>query len=315
MRASENTAQNRPRSQESAGEGPVWTYEEAFARNVGLISPEEQQRLHNSRVAIAGMGGVGGIDLVTLARLGIGRFTIADPDVFEIANTNRQYGATKSTLGRGKARVMAEIVRDINPEVDLRVFTDPIGPENVDEFLRDAQVFIDAIEFFAMDVRRLLFRKAASQGIYGITAGPVGFSGIWIVFDPSGMSFDRYFDMADGMGELDKIAAFGIGVAPRGTQRSYMDLAALDTRARTAPSSALGCHIAAAAVACEVVKIVSGRGRIKAAPYYHQFDPFVGRFEHGRLWGGNRHPLQRIKRWALKRFLQKKLHTAGMSPT
>ena len=112
-----------------------WSYEEAFSRNRGIISPEEQQKLRESRVAIAGLGGVGGVDLVTLVRLGIGRFTIADPDTFGVANMNRQYGAAMSTLGRSKAEVMEEIARDINPELDVRTFTEPVGTENVTEFL------------------------------------------------------------------------------------------------------------------------------------------------------------------------------------
>ena len=85
-----------------------WSYGKAFARNIGLVSPAEQEVLHTSRVAIVGMGGVGGVHLVTLARLGIGRFTIADPDAFEPVNFNRQYGATLRGLGRSKAEVMAE---------------------------------------------------------------------------------------------------------------------------------------------------------------------------------------------------------------
>ncbi len=136
-----------------------WTYEEAFSRNRGIISEADQRTLYHSRVAIAGMGGIGGIDLVTLARLGVGRFNIADPDVFEPANTNRQFGAMVSTMGRNKAEVMAEIVRDINPEADVRVFTDALGPDNVDDFLQDADFFVDAIEVFEMDVRRLLFQR------------------------------------------------------------------------------------------------------------------------------------------------------------
>src|SRR5579864_2096593 len=92
-----------------------WSYGDAFSRNLGLISVEEQQRLRNSRVAVPGLGGVGGVIAVTLARLGIGRFTIADPDVFEVRNFNRQYGATCATVGLSKAQVMDKIVRDINP--------------------------------------------------------------------------------------------------------------------------------------------------------------------------------------------------------
>ena len=78
-------------------------------RRAGLLSEEEQRRLEGSRVAVAGAGGVGGIHLLTLARLGIGKFAVADPDVFESVNINRQFGATVRTLGRNKAQVLAEI--------------------------------------------------------------------------------------------------------------------------------------------------------------------------------------------------------------
>jgi molybdopterin/thiamine biosynthesis adenylyltransferase len=284
--------------------GLSWSYDEAFVRNRGLISPEEQERLRHARVAIAGMGGIGGIDLVTFARLGIGRFSIADPETFAVANTNRQFGAMASTIGRSKAQVMAQFARDINPEVDLRVFEAPIGPDNVAEFLRDADVFIDAVEVFEADVRRQLFRQAAAQGIYGITGGPVGFSGIWISFDPKGMSFDSYFDFSDDMSPTEKLVAFAAGVAPKATHRPYMDLKYLDVSARTAPSCAAACHLAAAAIGSEVVKILLKKGKVRPAPYYQQFDPFVGRYARGYLWMGNRHPFQRLKRWWLKRFLE-----------
>src|ERR1700687_4611536 len=108
-----------------------WSYEQAFARHRGLLNEAEQDRLRKSRVAIVGLGGVGGVHLVTLARLGIGSFHIADPDCFETANINRQHGATAHTLGRGKAEVMAEMAEAINPEVKLRVFSESLTSDNV----------------------------------------------------------------------------------------------------------------------------------------------------------------------------------------
>jgi molybdopterin/thiamine biosynthesis adenylyltransferase len=286
----------------------AWDYREAFSRNRGLISDEEQQVLRTKRVAILGMGGIGGINLATLSRLGIGKFTIADPDVFELANFNRQYGATVSNLGRGKAQTMAAIARDINPELDLRVITTPIGAHNAAEFISDADLFVDSVEFFAMEVRRTLFKAAADKGIFGITAGPVGFSGIWIAFDPSGMSFDRYFDLADDMPLFDQLIAFAVGVAPKATQRGYMDLRQVDTAARVAPSSVLACNIAAAAVACESIKLLLHRMPVKSAPFYNQFDPYRGVYKCGQVRGGNRHPMQRIKRWVLARRLKSLQH-------
>lgn len=290
---------------------PVWSYAEAFARNLGLISPDEQERLRRSRAAIAGLGGVGGVDLVALARLGIGRFSIADPDVFEVRNTNRQYGATHSSAGRPKADVMREIVLDINPEAEVRVFREPIGPGNAEAFLDGANVLVDGIDAFEIDTRRLLFRMARERGIYGLGAGPVGFSTAWVIFAPDGMSFDRYFDLSDEMDGVEKFVAYVMGMAPTGTQRSYMDLSHLNVAERTGPSAGLACHLASAVVAAEVVKILLGRGRVYAAPFYHQFDAYLGRYVRKRLLGGNRHPLQRLKRRWLAGYLRRRASAAA----
>src|SRR5687767_3045849 len=82
-------------------------YATAFSRNIGWLTEAEQERLRHKRVAIAGMGGVGGVHLTTLARLGIARFSIADLDTFELANFNRQAAATVSTLGCPKVDTLA----------------------------------------------------------------------------------------------------------------------------------------------------------------------------------------------------------------
>jgi tRNA A37 threonylcarbamoyladenosine dehydratase len=83
-------------------------YNLAFSRNHGITSTEEQQRLKNSTIAIAGMGGVGGDYLITLLRAGVGNFKISDFDEFEIGNFNRQYGATISTVNRAIAAFFSE---------------------------------------------------------------------------------------------------------------------------------------------------------------------------------------------------------------
>ena len=287
-------------------EASDWTYQDAFSRNLGLISAAEQERLRTSRVAVAGLGGVGGDDLVALARLGIGKFTIADPDIFETRNTNRQYGATVSSRGRYKADVMREIVRDINPEADIRVFREQIGVHNADAFLHGADVLVDGIDAFEIDLRRLLYRKARELGIYALGAGPVGFSTVWVIFAPTGMNFDRYFDFADGMSATEQFVAYVVGMAPTSTQRSYMDLSHLDVEKRTGPSAGLACRLASGVVAAEVLKILLQRGPIFPAPYYHQFDPYVARYVRKRLLGGNRHPLQRLKRQWLVRYLSRR---------
>ena len=97
-------------------------YDLVYGRNIGLFTKEEQEKLKAAKVAIAGVGGVGGIQAATLARFGIGKMAIMDPGVFDEPDMNRQYAATKSTLGRNKAIATAQFLRDINPLIDLDVF-------------------------------------------------------------------------------------------------------------------------------------------------------------------------------------------------
>lgn len=280
-----------------------WTYEAAFKRNRGLITEEEQQKLRNSRVAIAGMGGVGGVHLVTLARLGIGKFTIADPDEFEVANFNRQYGATVSNLGRNKAEVMAEIALDINPELELRVIKTAIDKANANAFLADADLLVDSLDAFSTSSRRTLFREAAQLGIHGIGVGPVGFSAVWITFAPQGMSFDDYFALDDAQCSDEQFINYIAGMAPGATHRRYVDASTVNVAEQYGPSAGAVCQLVSGILGIDALKILLGRGRLFAAPYFQQFDPYVGKYVRGRLARGNRSLRQRLKIWYLRRLL------------
>lgn len=109
----------------------AFDYGRAFDRNIGWVTVAEQQVLRGKRVAIAGMGGVGGVHLITLARLGIASFHIADFDDFGIANFNRQAGAMMSTLGKPKVEVLSGMARDVNPEADVTLFAKGVGAQNL----------------------------------------------------------------------------------------------------------------------------------------------------------------------------------------
>lgn len=293
-------------------QGIRWNYDEAFSRNIGLLTCEEQDRLRRSRVAIAGMGGVGGVHLITLARTGIGNFTIADPDCFELANMNRQYGARVDTVGRPKAEVMAEEVRRINPEADVRVFNEPIGAENIEKFLEGVDVVVDGLDYFSIRARRLLFREARRHGVWTLTSGPHAFGATLLCFSPHGMSFDDYFDIHDGMSEEDQLIAFGVGGCPRHIHLAYLDFKRFFSFAeRRSASAGLACQLCSGLVAAEAAKILLGRGRVRAAPCYLQFDAYRQKLVKGRLLGANRHPAQRLKRWWLRR--QREAHQARIS--
>lgn len=274
-----------------------FAYPEAFSRNIGLVSEIEQARLRRARIAIAGLGGVGGVHLLALARLGVGDFVLADFDRFELANMNRQVGATTETLGRAKVDVMADMVEAINPTVELRLFPEGIDARNIDAFLDGATAVVDGIDFFNMEARRLLFRKAREHGIHALTSGPVGFGATLHIFSPTGMSFDQYFDIRDSMTPAEQVMQFGLGLAPKMAHVSYFRPSALDLEGRRAPSLGSACFLSAALVATEVANLVLGRRAPRVVPQFFQFDPLMQTYKTGRLRWGNRSPLQRVKKW------------------
>lgn len=269
-------------------------YEQAFARNIGWLTPEEQQILRSKRVAIAGIGGVGGVHLLTLTRLGISNFNIADFDSFDIPNFNRQVGAMMSTLGQPKAEVLARMARDINPDVDIRIFSNGVDAGNIDAFLADADLYVDGLDFFAFEARRLTFAKCAELRLPATTAAPLGMGTALLNFMPGSMTFEEYFQWGD-LPDIDKAIRFAIGLAPAGLHRPYLVLpSSVNFDEQRGPSTFMACQLCAGVVGTEALKILLGRGKVLAAPYGMQFDAFRNKLKQTWRPGGNSHPIQKL---------------------
>ncbi|WP_321495877.1 ThiF family adenylyltransferase [uncultured Desulfobacter sp.] len=279
---------------------------QAFSRNIGLLTECEQEKLGKTRVAIPGMGGVGGAHLITLVRSGIGKFNIADFDVFDPVNINRQYGATVDSFNKPKLEEMKERALSINPYLELNCFENGINEENIDHFLDEVDVVIDGLDFFAFEIRRKMFLRAAQKGIYVVTAAPLGFSSAVLVFSPNGMGFDEYFNVNDDMSSEDKYLSFAMGLAPKPTHFSYMNLAKVDLNAKAGPSLSIACQLCSGMAAAEALKIVLNRGCVNPVPCYIQYDSYLNRFKKGKLHLGNKNPVQQVKKIIVKKLLTKK---------
>lgn len=293
----------------------LFNYAQAFDRNIGWVTEAEQAALRTRRVAVAGLGGVGGVHVQTLARLGIGAFTLADFDRFDIANFNRQAGATLDTLGRPKLDVLAEMSRAINPELDLRLFPEGVTPGNLDLFLADVDVFVDGLDFFALDIRRLVFARCAELGIPAITAAPIGLGTGVLVFNPGSMTFEQYFRL-EGQPEHEQYLRFLMGMAPRGLHRAYLvDPSRVSLEERRGPSTAPACQLCAGVAATIALKLLLHRGGVEAAPVHHHYDAYQGRLVKTRLRQGNADPVQRIRLAVARRMLGKPAVPAKMPNT
>ncbi len=147
--------------------------EDAFSRTRLLLGEDALKRLSRARVAIFGLGGVGGYVTEALARAGVGALDLIDHDTVSLSNLNRQILATHDTLGRPKAQVAAERVHSINPDCRVRAHELFFLPETAGELdFRDFDYAVDAID--TVTGKLLIIEKAREAGIPVISSMGTG---------------------------------------------------------------------------------------------------------------------------------------------
>ena len=200
------------RSRRDRRAGVQFAYEEAFCRNIGVVDEGLQARVRYTRVGMAGLGGSGGCCAEALVRLGIGAMHLADPDVYELVNFNRQLGARLTTVGRSKVDATARQLLDVNPELKLRRFPEGVTEQTSASFLDGVDLVVDGIDFFAVQDHRMLMAACRRRRIPVILAAPVGFGASVLVFPPEGVSFDEFFRLQNSTDGVEQIVAFGLGL-------------------------------------------------------------------------------------------------------
>ena len=146
---------------------------ERFSRTEMLIGPEAMETLANARVAIFGVGGVGGFAAEALCRSGIGSFTLVDHDTVSASNINRQIIALTSTVGREKTEVMAARMAEINPDVSVTLRSEFFLPENAHTFdFSSFDYVVDAVDTVSAKIAVIECAKRA--GVRVISAMGAG---------------------------------------------------------------------------------------------------------------------------------------------
>ena len=144
-----------------------------FSRTQLLYGEEAIKKLSESRVAVFGIGGVGGYVCEALVRSGVGHFDLIDDDKVCLTNLNRQILATRKTVGKYKAEVMAERMKDINPDVDIRIHKCFFLPENANDFQFDEYDYVvDAVD--TVTAKLELIMRSQSFGVPIISAMGAG---------------------------------------------------------------------------------------------------------------------------------------------
>lgn len=137
---------------------------ERFSRTQMLIGDDGLNKLKKSRVAVFGVGGVGGYVAEALARAGVGAIDLIDNDKVSLSNINRQIIALSSTVGRLKTEVMKERILDINPDAKIKEFNVFVLPENIGEFdFFSYDYVVDAVD--TVSAKLAIIEKAYNEGI------------------------------------------------------------------------------------------------------------------------------------------------------
>lgn len=255
-------------------------YYERFERNIGIFTQEEQELLRNSTVAMAGVGGVGGLLAERLIRLGIGNIRITDPGTFEMSNLNRQLGCTVQTNGLHKAQVVSELAQDINPSAQVVYDIGGItNGQDAERFVAGANLVLDEMDYGAWKESIYLQRSARDRGVYYCFAGAIGFGALLTNFAPDGITLEEYNGLEAGQ-DLDRLES--VTVAPEKVLPVYpsyinaaMDdqmIGAVLTGRKPVPTCSIGVGLASIMAANTAVNILLKRKEVIKAPQYVYLD-------------------------------------------
>ena len=137
-----------------------------FSRTQLLLGEEAMNRLKRSRVAVFGVGGVGGYVCEALVRSGVGAFDLIDDDKVCLTNLNRQIIATRKTVGQYKVDVMKNRMLEINPDVDVRLYKCFFLPENAADFpFEEYDYIVDAVDTVTAKIELIMRAKASNVPI------------------------------------------------------------------------------------------------------------------------------------------------------
>jgi len=159
-------------------------YRERTDRNIGFTTRKEQKILRKCVIGVAGCGGMGATLAERFVRLGVGEVRIADNEVFDTSNINRQYGAGRYTVGKSKAFVTARLLRRITNDTKIVVYPAGICEKTAAHFVKGCDIIVDEIEFWAIAARILLHQMARRANITTFCSPTVGFGSRLFRFTP-----------------------------------------------------------------------------------------------------------------------------------
>lgn len=257
-------------------------YRAIFCRNLGFFTESEQERLGKSTIAIAGVGGIGGLLAERLMRLGVGGLKMLDPEAFERSNFNRQLCSSMATLGQNKAEAVFMHIKGINPQSRIKWSKAGIRTqEDANLFIEGCDLIVDAMDFGLFSESIFLQRAARQKGIYYMLASAIGFGALVVIFDPKGLTLEEYNKLSPDIDlnnaeqprvPLDRICPVTPSYATPNSAEAEAILKEVITKERPAPTSSIGVGLGSIMAAAEAMNILLRKRNIVSAPRYTYID-------------------------------------------
>jgi molybdopterin/thiamine biosynthesis adenylyltransferase len=262
----------------------IWTYDEAFDRNIGLLTANQQETLRNSSVAVFGLGGVGGVIAELLTRTGIGHMKIIDNDRFERSNLNRQIFAFEDTLERLKVDVAEESLLRINPSAVIQKYTH-VGLDNIDQIIRGCSVAALAID--KIEPCLIISRKARENKVSLVEGWAIPYGNVRVYTDQTA-SLEEVYGLPSLGRTIEKLSREELQKMDMQLLMSLATIEGIDKfyppevvqqimEKGRIPSFAPMVWLTSVLMALEVIKILLNWGNISYAPRYALYDPFEHR--------------------------------------
>lgn len=168
-------------------------YWEMLKRQMPLVSEAEQEKFKNARITVIGCGGIGGLTIEMLARMGVGELVLVDEDVFDLSNLNRQTLSAHTNIGQSKSEIAQKKVNEINPYVNVISYNEHVDESNIDKLIKDSRLVIDALDNIL--TRVIVSRKAREYRIPFIHGAVHGTLGQITTFLPNTTSYEEMFNL------------------------------------------------------------------------------------------------------------------------
>ena len=173
-----------------------------YLKNFQSINFKKQLQLLNSNISLVGLGGLGGCIIETLARIGVGKIKVADNDFFEESNLNRQALSTMNNIGFSKIDIAKKKIAEINPSIIFEAENKFIDENNIDDFLKDTDILIDALG--GLETRQILQTAASKNNIPLLTGAIAGWSGYVSLIMPQKKGPADFMNKTDAKNDAEK---------------------------------------------------------------------------------------------------------------